>query len=142
MSEETRRRYRDYAGLRLEAHQILLEIEERDLIGDGIAKFDLDGDVARGIVSVIANENCQILGRDVSRNMLNIMTGLAGSKRAVSKAKFEQGVAILIGLTKGHIGEDRAKAWLKQIIQGSELKIRGSGLLRRRRWFNKIKPMM
>jgi hypothetical protein len=141
MSDDARQRYRDYVAVSLEGYRILFEADERGLIGDGIAKFELDGDQARGIVAVVANQECQILERDVSRNMLNVMTGLAGKKGAVSKAKFAQGVAILLGMTKGQVNEARARAWLKQVIEDSALTVRGSGLLRRTRWFRKIKPV-
>jgi hypothetical protein len=141
MSDNVRQRYRDFVALNLEPHQILFESQERSLIGDGIAKFELDGEQARGIVAVVSSPGCQILERDVSRNMMNIMQEIAGKKAAVSKAKFEQGVAILQGLTKGQVNEARARAWLKQLIEGSNLKVRGSGLLRRKRWFRKIKPV-
>ncbi len=142
MSEEARRRYRDYVVLSLEAQKVTFEAGERELIGDGIAKFELDGDVARGIVSVVATERGQILGREVAKSMLGIMAQLGGRKRAVTKGTFEQGVKILQGLTKGHVNEANARAWLKLIIEGSDLPVRGSGLLRRKRWFRKIKPMV
>lgn len=141
MSDDARRRYRDYVALGLEGHKVVSESEERILLRHGIERFELDGDQARGIMAVVANEEHQILERDVSRNMLHIITGLAGRKGGVTKAKFTQGVAILLGMTKGQVSEARARAWLKQVIEDSALTVRGSGLLRRTRWFRKIKPV-
>lgn len=141
MSDDARRRYRDYVALGLEGHEVVSESEERILLRHGIERFELDGDQARGIMAVVANEEHQILERDVSRNMLHIITGLAGRKGGVTKAKFTQGVAILLGMTKGQVSEARARAWLKQVIEDSALTVRGSGLLRRTRWFRKIKPV-
>lgn len=140
MNNDARQRYRDYVVLWLEGRKILFEADERSLIGDGIAKFGLDGDQARGIVAVVGTEECKILERDVSRNMLNVMIGLAGKKGAVSKAKFAQGVEILRGMSKGQVSEAQARVWLKQVVEESALRVRGAGLFRRTAWFRKIKP--
>jgi hypothetical protein len=139
MSADSRTRFRDFVELNIEAHKILPEAEERSLIGDGISKFELDGGQARGVVAVVANQSDQILASEVSRNMLNVLHQLAGERRAVNKRAFNQGVTILKALVKGHIADDAARAWVKRLVVDSGLKVRGRGLFRRRRWFNKIK---
>ena len=139
MKDNPRARFRDFVALNIEAHKILPEAEERSLIGDGISKFKLDGGQARGVVAVVAGESDQLLASEISRNMLNVLHQLIGARRAVDKKRFDQGVTILKALVKGHIGDDAARAWLKRLVEQNDLKVRGSGLFRRKRWFRKIK---
>ena len=138
MSDGDRDRFRDFVALHLDG-KILTEARERDLIGDGIAKFKLDGDAARGIVAVAAGTACQVLERDLARTMLAIMRELAGKRAAIDKRRFAHGVAILRALTGGEMTELQARGWLKRLVEKAEFKIRRSGLLRRRRWFRRIK---
>jgi hypothetical protein len=139
MSGGDRERFRDFVALHLDSGKILTEERERSLIGEGIAKFKLEGDAARGIVAVTASTGCQVLERDLSRTMLAIMHGLAGKRAAIDKRRFAQGVVILQALTAGAMTEAQARGWLKRLIEKAEFKIRRSGLLRRRRWFRRIK---
>jgi hypothetical protein len=139
MSGGERDRFRDFVALHLDPGEILAAERERELIGDGIAKFKLDGEAARGIVAVAASAACAVLERDLARTMLAIMQELAGKRRAIDKRRFAQGVAMLQALTNGTMSDAAARAWLKQLIVKAEFKIRRSGLLRRRRWFRKIR---
>ena len=139
MSDGDRERFRDFVVLHLAAGKLLTEERERDLVGEGIAKFKLPGDAARGIVAVAASEACRVLERDLARSMLAIMHELGGKRGAIDKRRFAQGVAMLKALTKGEFTDAEASAWLKRLIIEAEFKIRRSGLLRRRRWFRKIR---
>ena len=139
MSDDAIQRFRDFVTLRLDTDKVLYEEEERSLICDGIAKFKLAGDQARGIVAVVADVTCQILEREVSRSMLVLIQVLSGKRGAINKRHFEQGIAMLNGLTKGQLSDAEARAWLKRLVEKTGLKIRGRGLLRRKRWFKKIK---
>lgn len=139
MSGDDRERFRDFVALHLDPGKILHEERERDLIGDGIAKFKLDGDAARGVVAVAAGAACQVLERDLARTMLAIMHELAGKRAAIDKRRFAQGAAMLKALTNGELSDAEANAWLKRLIVKAQFKIRRSGLLRRRRWFRKIR---
>jgi hypothetical protein len=139
VSSSDRERFRDFAALHFDTGKILYEERERELIGEGIAKFKLEGDAARGIVAVAAGAACLVLERDLSRTMLAIMVELAGKRRAIDKRRFAQGVAILKALTGGEMTEAQARGWLKRLIVKAEFRIRRSGLLRRRRWFRRIR---
>lgn len=139
MSDDLRARFRDYVELHLEARKILPEDRERELVGDGISKFALDGTQARGVVKVVANQSDQLLASDVSRHMLNVLHQLAGKSNAVSKKKFERAVVILIAMVKGHISEAEARLWLKRLIQESDLTPGRGGFFRTRRWFRRIR---
>ncbi len=141
MSDDIRARFRDFVELHMEPHKILPEDNERSLISEGISKFALDGPQARGVVAVVASQSDQILASDVSRHMLNVLHQLAGKRGAIDKRRFEKGVVILTALVKGQITEPAARAWLKRLIEDSDLRVRGRGLFRSRRWFRKIKAV-
>jgi hypothetical protein len=139
MSDDTRARFRDFVELNMAAHRIFTEAAERSLIGDGISRFDLDGEQARGVVASVVRQSDQMLESEISRNMLNIMHELAGKRGALSKRRFEQAVAILKALVRGQVTDERARSWLKRLVEESDLTVRGSGFFRRKRWFRRIK---
>lgn len=139
MGNDVEDRYRDFVALRLEADKVLSAEDERALIGDGIARFQLNAERARGIVAVVAAMTCQVVERDVSRAALGVLRELAGKRGAIDRKRFEQGVKVLKGLADGQIDDAQARAWLKRIIEESDLTVRGSGLFRRKRWFRKIR---
>lgn len=139
MSDDGRARFRDFVELHLEARKILPEDRERELIGDGISKFELDGPQARGVVAVVANQSDQLLASDVSRHMLNVLHQLAGKRGVINRKRFNKAVAILIAMVKGHITEAEARLWLKRLIADSDLTPGRSGLFWSRRWFRRIR---
>ena len=142
MSDDAKLRFRDYVDLNLTASKLLSTEQERSLIGDGIEKFKLPGDAARGVVAVAADHVSRIREREVSRSMLAIMREIAGKRRSIDKKRFALGVAILKALTDGELTDLQARAWLKRLILQGDFRIRGSGLLRRTRWFRKIKTVV
>src|SRR5258708_19920770 len=129
MSGGDRERFRDFVALHLESGKLLTEARERDLIGEGIAKFKLEGDAARGIVAVAADAACQVVERELARSMLAIMRELAGKRAAIDKRRFAQGVAILKALSKGAFDDAKAAGWLKRLIMDAEFTIRPPRLL-------------
>lgn len=141
MSSDARTRFRDLVGLHLEAYKIFPEIEERKLIAQGISDFELDGDQARGQVAALAAQCDCLLESQVSRSMLNVLHEVAGKGGGITKRRFERALVILKALVKGHIDDKAARAWLKRIVEDSDLKVRGGGFLRRKRWFRKIKAV-
>ncbi len=141
MGNDVEDRYRDFVVLRLEAEKVLTAGSERELIGDGITKFQLNASQARGILAVAASKTCQVIERDVARSALNVLRELAGKRGAIDRKRFDQGVKVLKGLADGQISEAYARSWLKRIIEDSDLTVRGSGLFRRKRWFRKIRAM-
>lgn len=142
MSDDVRGRFRDFVELHMEPHKILPEDNERSLIGEGISKFELDGSQARGVVAVVASQSGQLLESDVSRHMLNVLRKLAGKSGKISKRQFDKAVVILIAMVQGQISEPAARAWMKRLIENSELTIRRRhGLFFSRRWFRRIKAV-
>ena len=141
MGTEIERRFRDFVELHMASEKILSEDTERSLIGEGITKFELDGEQARGLFIVTAIKSGQLMETDVSRHMLNVLRQLAGPRGVIDKRRFQKAVVILMALTKGLISEPAARAWVKRLIEGCDLRVRGRGLFRSRRWFRKIKAV-
>jgi predicted AlkP superfamily phosphohydrolase/phosphomutase len=125
----------------MEPHKILAEDHERTLVGEGISRFNLDGEHARGVVAVAASRSGQLLASDASRSIRNVLHQLAGRRGAVSKRQFDKAVVILTAMVKGQITEPEARAWVKRVVEHSDLRVRGRGLFRSKRWFRKIKAM-
>ena len=139
MSDDPRARFRDYVELHMEPHRILPEENERALVSEGISRFNLDGTQARGVVAMAATRSGQLLASDASRSIGNVLHQLAGRRSAIGKRQFDKAVVILTALVKGRITEPEARVWLKRVVEGSDLRVRGRGLFRSKRWFRKIK---
>lgn len=141
MSDDVRGRFRDFVELHMEPHKILPEDNERTLISEGISKFELDGPQARGVVAVVASQSGQMLESDVSRHMMNVLRQLTGKSGKVSKRQFNKAVLILMAMVQGQISEPAARAWMKRLIENSDLTVRRHGLFFSRRWFRRIKAV-
>lgn len=139
MSHAARQRFRDFVVLALTPGKLLTEAQERGLIGDGIARFELSGETARGIVAAAADGAGQIRERDVSRSMLAVLRELGGRRGRIDKRRFARGVALLRTLTAGQVSEADARIWVKRLVEQQGLRVRGSFFLRRKRWFRKIR---
>jgi hypothetical protein len=138
MNDEVEARYHDFVRLQLESGRLLRTADERALIREGITTFGLSGARARGILAVALHETGNPSERELSRHILHVLRELAGKRGAIDKKRFKQGVTVLKGLTAGGISPDEARIWLKRVVEDSDLKVGGSGLLWRTRWFRKI----
>jgi hypothetical protein len=139
MAADNSERFHDFVLVTLQGRRMLDEDEERALVADGIARFDLDATLARGTVSSVATAEAVVLAREVSRHMLDILQGLASKKGRVTRAEFRKGVSILRALTRGAVDEKKAKAWLKRVVTDSDIKPGRGGWLFTRRWFRRIR---
>jgi hypothetical protein len=139
MSHAARDRFRDFVVLHMASGRLLSAAQERELIGDGIARFELAGEVARGVVATAADGAGRIREDDVSRSMLAVLRALGGRRGRIDKRRFLLGVTLLRAMTDGQVGDAEARIWLKRLVEQQGLRVRGSFLLRRKRWFRKIR---
>lgn len=139
MPSDLEHRFREFVDLHMRDGHVLSREAERDLIGDGIARFQLGGDHARAIVAAAAGEGGAARESELSRDMLAVMTAFGGKRGRIDKRSFEKGVVVLRALAGGNMPEAKARFWLKGLIADSDLTVKRRGLLRSRRWFNKIK---
>ncbi|WP_207461207.1 hypothetical protein [Azospirillum sp. SYSU D00513] len=140
MSNENnaQQRFSGYVELAALDRPFLSKSEERRLLEDGIARFGLDPEVARGILLSVAQRKDLRVERDIDARMRAILDRFGGKGRKISKKKFMEAAAIYNGLAGGTLDEEAARIRVKRVMEENEFRARRAGLFLSRRWYGKI----
>jgi hypothetical protein len=134
-----RTRFAEYIKLEAGDRGFLRRNDEKVLLQDGIARFNVDYDEARWILTGIAAEAEVALERDLDRTIGAVLQRFAETNDKVTKAEFEDAVKIYKQLSKDTLPEDEIKKKLKKIVADRNWRPARNGLLRTKRWYRKIK---
>ena len=138
VSDDDKKRFIDLIKLHtLDRRYIDHETEQR-LLEEGITRFGIGLDEARGILSGVAAEHGISVARDTERRVRDILSTFATRKGMVSKRDFDHAQAIFKQFTAGGIDEPGAQRRLKKIMGEAGLKARHAGFMLSRKWFRQI----
>ncbi len=118
--------------------QFLTLEDERHLLRAAVARFDISFDEARWLASGILLESGVALESDLDSKIEGVLQRFAKTGKKVTKAEFEDAVAIYRIWAKKGIGNLQVREKLKRIIENNPWKVGRSRYLRSRRWFRKI----
>src|SRR5262245_2720511 len=116
--DELIQRYSGYVKLAAMDKPFISRAEERRLLEDGVSKFGLGVDDARGVLLAVAHEHDIRVERDVDRRMIPVLERFGGKRRKIGKARFEEAAAIYNGLAGGTLSEEQARVRVKRIMEG------------------------
>ena len=135
---EAMRRYADLVKLTGLGNRCIDRAQERRLLEDGLTKFDLTLDEARGAMRGVAEDKGYVFESETGLRAKQVLARHAGKKGKVSRAQFRQTAAVLRDFSDNTITEAEAQRQLKQIMIEAGWKPRRAGLFRSRRWYNKV----
>lgn len=136
--DNAQQRFSGYVELAALDRPFLSRAEERRLLEDGIARFELDPEEARGILLTVAHRQDIRVERDVDRRMLSILERFGGKRRKLGRKKFAEAAAIYNGLAGGSLSDEAARIRVKRVMDENAFRAKRAGLLWSRRWYNKI----
>ena len=137
-ADDQARRYADLVKLHgLQTKQIERP-EERRLLEEGITRFNLTLDEARGILRSIAEDNEYTFESEIAKRIRQVLARSAGRRGLISRSQFEHSSQILRDFSDNTISEIEARRQLKRIMLDNGWRPRRAGLLRTRRWFRQI----
>ena len=137
-ADDQARRYADLVKLHgLQTKQIDRP-QERRLLEEGITRFNLTLDEARGILRSIAEDNEYTFESEIAKRIRQVLARSAGRRGLISRSQFMHASQILRDFSDNTISEIEARRQLKRIMLDNGWRPRRAGLLRTRRWFRQI----
>jgi hypothetical protein len=112
--------------------------QERALLSDGIAKFGLTEDEARGILLGVAQSNDLRVERDIDARIRSVLDRYGGKRHKISRRRFREASAIYKGMAGGALSDEAAAARVKRVMEANGFRAKRAGLLMSRRWYRKV----
>ena len=134
-----RTRFAEYVKLQAGDRGFLSRTDEKALLQEGIARFNVNYDEARWMLTGIAAEEEMALERELDRTIAVVLARFAETNNKITKDEFEDAAKIYKTLSKDTLSEDDLKKKMKRIVADKNWRPARKGLLRSRRWYRKIK---
>src|SRR5690554_1877032 len=83
--------------------------QERALLTEGVARFGLSAEEARGVLLAVAQHADLRIERDIDARILPVLHQFGGKKRKISGRRFKQAAEIYQGMSGGLLSEDEAR---------------------------------
>ncbi|EDP66093.1 hypothetical protein BAL199_24139 [alpha proteobacterium BAL199] len=137
-----RRRFADTVRIEAMNGGFIRADEERRLLQDGMARYNLSLEEARGVLLSTVNDQGFSLQRATEAEIrdLILVQSARNRGRRLSKAEFQQAVEMYRAKTKGRVTVDEARLRVKAIMDENNVQPKRAGwVIRSRRWYNSIK---
>jgi len=132
------RRFADLVKLNGIGRPFIDRTQERHLLEEGVTRFNLTLDEARGTLRSIAEENGYVFESEAGRRIQQVLARHAGKRGLVSRRQFRATAAVLRDFSDNAIGDLEARRQLKRIMIENGWRPRRAGLLRTRRWYRQV----
>ncbi len=136
---DVKEQYADLVKLQMSGSRFLTDERERGLLEDGLTRYGLSLDQARGMVRGAAEERGSTLQRDVDEAAVFMLRDAGEMKGLVRKRDFERVVGFYTLRSEGTMPAAEIALRVKTLMEQNKLKPRRAGLLMTRRWYNKLK---
>ena len=133
-----RTRFAEYVKLQAADRGFLSREEEKVLLQDGIARFNVDYDEARWILTGVAAEEQVALERELDRTIAVVLARFAATNDKITKDEFDDAVQIYKKLSKDGLTEDAIKKKMKVIVSDNRWRPARKGVMRSKRWYRRI----
>ena len=138
---ESRRRFADMVRIEGMNGGFIRAEDERRLLQDGMARFNLSLDEANGAMLATVNDQKLVLQRvadEGTREFLNVQASRSRQRR-LSRQDFRQAVEMYRAKARQRVSEEEAKRRVKALMLEEGITAKRHGwLIRSRRWFNSI----
>ncbi|WP_229836884.1 hypothetical protein [Thalassobaculum fulvum] len=137
-----RRRFADMVRIEAMNGGFIRADEERRLLQDGMARYNLSLEEARGVLLSTVNDQGFSLQRTTEAEIrdLILVQSARNRGRRLSRGEFDQAVDMYRAKTKGRVTQEEARLRVKAIMEENDIRPKRAGwVIRSRRWFNSIK---
>ena len=136
--DDSTRRFADLVKLTGLGSRFIDRAQERRLLEDGLTKFDLTLDEARGVLRSVAEDHSYIFESEAGRRIQQVLSRHAGKRGAISRRQFRRSADVLRDFYDNAISDVEACRQLKRIMIDNGWRPRRAGLLRTRRWYRRV----
>ncbi len=137
-AEDPGRRFADLVKLSGLQTRYIDRAQEQRLLEDGVTRFNLSLDEARGVLRSVAEDLGYTFETETSRRIQQVLARHAGRRGFVSRAQFTSTAQVLRDFSANAISDVEARRQLKRVMMDNGWEPRRAGLLRSRRWYRSI----
>ena len=137
-SEMARERFKGFVEVSGLDRPYISKAQERHLLEQGMAQFELDLDEARGVLLDVTHSLDIQLERDIDRRILQILERDGGSSKKISRREFAAAAALYKTLSGGILDDEETRLLVKQLMEGNQFRAGRGGLTFSRRWYKAI----
>ena len=112
--------------------------QERHLLEQGMAQFELDLNEARGVLLDVSHTLDIQLERDIDRRVLQILERDGGQSKRISRLEFAAAAELYKTLAGGALSDEEARLLVKRLMEGNQFRPKRGGLTLSRRWYRMI----
>jgi hypothetical protein len=112
--------------------------QEQRLLEEGVTRFGLTLDEARGILRGVAEDLGYTFETETSRRIQQVLARHAGRSGKVSRPQFDSTAQVLRDFSGNTISEIEARRQLKRVMLENGWRPRRAGLFWSRRWYRAI----
>lgn len=132
-------RFGELVRLHTQGRQFLDREEERRLLEDGVTRYRLRLEEARGILRAAAAEAEMSLEHEVNASATQLLRTMADRRQRITRKDFDKVVAFYRARAGRNLTPADAQRRVKRLMEESDLKPARSGrILRTRRWYRQI----
>lgn len=131
-------RFAELVELRIMNKEFLGADEEIALLEIGVRTYGLPLAEARGIVGKVSDDNDVALARELEKGVEQWVKTAGGRNKRLGRRQFEEMVATYETGAHGEMSKDEIKKRVKALMDRNDVEPRRAGLLRSRRWYNRI----
>jgi len=132
------RRFADLVKLQGVGSRFIDREQARRLLEEGVTKFGLTLDEARGVLRSVAEDNGYVFESEAGRRVEQVMSRHAGKRGLISRRQFRATAQVLRDFSDNAITEPEARRRIKQLMVDNGWRPRRAGLLRTRRWYRQV----
>jgi len=132
------RRFADLVKLQGVGSRFIDRDQERRLLEEGVTKFGMTLDEARGVLRSVGDDNGFVFESEAGRRIQQVMTRHAGKRGLISRRQFRSTAEVLRDFSDNAISEPEARRRIKQIMVDNGWRPRRAGMLRTRRWYRQV----
>lgn len=132
-------RFGELVRLHTQGRRFLDREEERRLLEEGVTRYNLRLDEARGMVRAAAAEEDLSLEHEVNASAAQLLKTFADRRGRITRPDFDKAVAFYRARAGRNLPPLDAQRRVKRLMEEAELKPARSGrILRTRRWYRQI----
>ena len=135
---ERARRFADIVKLNGLGTRLIDRAQERRLLEEGIGRFGLSLDEARGLLRAVAEDHGYAFEAETGRRIQQILARHAGRGGVITKRVFNQTADMLGDFSDQAIGRAEARRQVKRIMAENGWRPGRAGLFRTTGWYRQI----
>ena len=139
MNDHGYRKFSEFVRVQARAAGFIVSDDERNLLQEGLRHFGVQSEEGHWILLGVAADEDVGVESMLDRWITDVLGRFASSDGKLKKREFEDAVEIYREWANDRMSEDDIKKKLKRIVENKNWKAKRNGLLRSRRWFNRIK---